>query len=237
MSLQNADGQTASHWSALLRGMHSPSVYMCCECVLYVPLFHCFPFSPYPLTLPPSLLFSGAAGSYLKLTLMCAVTSAAAGSKNDTRTHTHRHTHTHNWKSQAFPCYMVFSSTSSSIFSLPLHLSPLYLTHSALRALSSVLRWRGRILFMGRTIWGACHVAEVIRWSTGEEMMNTTLERERERHTSLPLLLPCMALLTSYTHVGAQHSFDLFCYGCPRMGQHNRCCFETTETFPVSNIF
>ena len=77
-------------------------------------------------------------------------------------------------------------------------------------------------------------MAEVIRWSTGEDMMNTTLEGETQ---ASPLPLSRVALFASYTHVGAQHSFDLYWNGRPRMGQHNRCCFETTDTIPVSNIF
>lgn len=45
-------------------------------------------------------------------------------------------------------------------------------------------------------------MAEVIRWSTGKEMMNTTLQRETQDS------LACyLALL--YTLAGAQHKFDL----------------------------
>lgn len=77
-------------------------------------------------------------------------------------------------------------------------------------------------------------MAEVIRWSTGEDMMNTTLEGETQ---ASPLPSPRAALSASHTRVGARHGFDLHWNGWPGMGQPNRCCFETTDSIPVSNIF
>lgn len=59
-------------------------------------------------------------------------------------------------------------------------------------------------------------MAEVIRWSTGEDMMNTTLEGETQ---ASPLPLPRAALSASYTHVGARHGFDLHWSGWPGMGR------------------
>lgn len=67
-------------------------------------------------------------------------------------------------------------------------------------------------------------MAEVIRWSTGENMKNNT-----GGDTRLPLLLPCTALFTSNVHVGVQNSFDLSWNGRPRIGQHNRSCFEMLD--------
>ena len=40
-------------------------------------------------------------------------------------------------------------------------------------------------------------MAEVIRWSTGEDMMNTTLERKTQG--SLSSVVPLVALFTSHT--------------------------------------
>lgn len=78
-------------------------------------------------------------------------------------------------------------------------------------------------------------MAEVIRWSTGENMKNNTGERERERdrHTHEPLLLPCTALFTSSARVNVQNSFDLSWIGRPIFGQHNRCCFEIMGSFEL----
>lgn len=87
-----------------------------------------------------------------------------------------------------------------------------------------LVRWCGCILFMGRAMWGTCHMAEVIRWSTGENMKNNTVG-----DTRLSLLLPCTALFTSNVHVGVQNSFDLSWNGRPRIGQHNRSCFEMLD--------
>lgn len=110
-------------------------VCMCCECVVCATVSF-FPPPPRPLTLPLSSRFSGATGCYLELSLMCAVTLAAAGGRNETHTHTYTQ-QTENHRPLHGICILSSSSTSSFSSSLPLHLSPLYPTHSALRALSS----------------------------------------------------------------------------------------------------
>lgn len=158
-------------------------LWVCCVC-------HCFIF-PVPSSsshsFPPSSLFSGATSFYTELSLMCAVTLAAAGGRAETHTRTQTHT---QWTEITGLCM-------ASVYSLPSqhHPSPPhYLCTSAHCIRPTVhcvrfhlVRWRGRILFMGRAIWGACHMAEVIRWSTGEDMMSTTLERETQASLSCRL--------------------------------------------------
>lgn len=70
-------------------------------------------------------------------------------------------------------------------------------------------------------------MAEVIRWSTGENMKNNTGERERERdrHTHEPLPLPCTALFASSARVDVQNSFDLSWIGRPVFGQTQQVLF------------
>lgn len=110
MSLWCTDRQTASHWSALTRGMLS-HVWIYVLCVL---VFHCF-FSLFILTFFPLLhSFQVLLFCYLKLTLMCAVTPSAAGGRNET----HTCTHTEDSKLQAFAWYGI------CIYSLPLHHPP-----------------------------------------------------------------------------------------------------------------
>lgn len=154
VSPRSADGQSASHRSALRRRACS-QVYMSCS-------FHCFRSFFTALWLPP-------------WADTCAVIPVAANRMymlictQEIPLYTKRAK-----KSLDFGWYLYILPKFSSIFStFPSCLIPMYPTHSAPCVLSSVLRWRGRILFMGRAIWGACHMAEVIRSSTGEEMMST----------------------------------------------------------------
>lgn len=63
-------------------------------------------------------------------------------------------------------------------------------------------------------------MAEVIRWSTGEEMMNPTLGEKG----SLSCCLACLSSLFIHT---LAHSTALI---HPGMGRHNRCCIETKGT-------
>lgn len=69
---------------------HERNAFPCVNICVVCATVSLFLFPPYPHILPPSSLFSGAAGCYLELTLMCAVTPAAAGSRNETHMHTHR---------------------------------------------------------------------------------------------------------------------------------------------------
>lgn len=100
-------------------------VCVCCECVATVSL----------LPSSQSSLPSGATGCYLELSVMCAVTLAAAGGRNETRAHTH------SGLKITGPllgiCIPSSSSPSSVSSSLPLHLSSLYPTRGALQVLSS----------------------------------------------------------------------------------------------------
>lgn len=196
-------------------------VYAHVVSVLCVLLFHFFPSPPHPLILPPSSLSSGATGCYLELSLTCAVTLAAAGG----RIETHITQRSENHRSLHGFC-ILSSSSSSSSSSLPLHLSPLYPTHSALCALSS-----GEVAW-SYIIHGSCDLRRVsygrsnkmeCRWGYDEH-------KTGERDTSLCLPLLCTALFVSYTHVGVQNGFDLFWNGWSRMGQHNRCFETKTKT-------
>ncbi len=241
MSLQSTDGQTASHWSALQRGMLSlvcVCVYVLWVCVMCVmcATVSLFPFPPYPLILPPSSLFSGATGCYLELSLMCAVTHAAAGGRNETHTHTHTHTH------RGLKITGLCMASVYTLFLLIILI--LLLTPYASQPTVSDPQCTACAFICAEVAWsyiihGSCDLRRVSygRSNKMEYWWGYDEHNTGERDTSLPLPLPCTALFTSYTHVGAQHSFDLYRNGWPRMGQHNRCCFETTETMPVSNIF
>lgn len=66
-----------------------------------------FPFPPYSLILPPSLLFSGATGCYLELTLMWAVTPAAAGGRTETHTYTQRTENTGLCMISVYPFFLL----------------------------------------------------------------------------------------------------------------------------------
>lgn len=183
-----------------------PCVSIHRECVAFRSALF-FPFQPHSLILPPSWLTLGAAGSYLEVTLMCVVIPAPAGGWNKTHidtkpVYTERGLH----KSQAFAwhLYILSSFPSSSVFwTLSSYLIPVNPTHSAPHTLSSVLRWCGRILFMGRVIWSSCHMAEVIRWSSCEEVMNTV--QEKGTQTFLSCCLPRLCALThSKTLIGVR---------------------------------
>lgn len=138
MSLQSTDGQTALYCSALRRGMFSFCVCVCvsmhvCMCTLRV-CRYCFT-PPIPSLSSHSSLPSGATGCYLELSLMCAVTLAAAGGRSETRAHTH------SGPKITGPllgiCIPSSSSPSSVSSSLPRRLGSLYPTRGALQALSS----------------------------------------------------------------------------------------------------
>lgn len=104
-----------------------------CVCTLRV---CCYCFTP-PIfsSSSHSSLPSGATGCYLELSLMCAVTLAAAGGRNETGAHTH------SGLKITGPllgiCIPSSSSLSTVSSSLPRHLSSLYPTRGALQALSS----------------------------------------------------------------------------------------------------
>lgn len=71
-------------------------------------------------------------------------------------------------------------------------------------------------------------MAEVIIWSTGEDMMSTT----PDEHTQRPKISSCVASHSSplfLFRVCAQRGFDLCRNGWLRMGQHNIFGLETTE--------
>lgn len=115
-------------------------------------------------------------------------------------------------------------SSSPSFSSLPLHLSPLYPTHSALRVLSS-----GEVAW-SYIIHGSCDLRRMsygrsnkmeYRWGYDEHW--------RETQASLSLFLAQLFLLW-------MHSFDLYWNGWPRLGQHNRCCFEILELLELCSI-
>lgn len=154
-------------------GCSSLFFYMCCVCVCECAMCFCFIVSfpsstphSFPRSCPFQVPLAGTVNWY-----WCVLSPWLQLEEGI------KHIRT---KSQASTWYLYILSLSSPSFPyfwLPLHCSPLFPTHSALQALSSVPRWLGRILFMGRAIWGACHMAEVIRWSTGEEVMMTKLER------------------------------------------------------------
>lgn len=132
-----------------------------------------------------------------------------------------QNTNTESQKSQAIAWYLYTSSSSSSV---PLHLSPLYPTHSALGALSS-----GEVVWL-YIIHGSCDVRHVSYGRSNKmEYRREYEEQHRERHRTLSLLLPCTTLFTSNGHVGVQNSFDLSWNGRPRIGQHNRSCFEMLD--------
>lgn len=177
-------GQTLSYWSALLRGMFF-FVCVCMSCK-YSLLFHFSPSCRHPLILPSPALFKGATSCYP----MGAVTLAAAGVRTE-------HINTHRRLEITGLCMV-------SVDTHPLHHSPHYLCISAHCIRPTVhcvcfhlVRWHGRILFMDRAIWGACHMAEVIRWSTGEDMMNTGERHKPPSHFSLhnSFCFECTALI------------------------------------------
>lgn len=72
-------------------------------------------------------------------------------------------------------------------------------------------------------------MAEVIRWSTGENMKNNTGERERGRETDTHMSLSrCLAQHSSLQVHVSMYRTALICPGLegPYLDQHNRCCFE-----------
>lgn len=251
MSLQSADGQTASHWSALLRGMLSlvcmcisvcarTCVYVHYKWVLCVLLFHCSYSLLIPsfFPLPHSFQVPVAATWSCHWCVLSPRLQLEVGVKHThTLTHMHKHTQVHveNWKSQAFAWYLyILSSSSSSSFSssLPPHLTGSDPQCTACAFICAEVAW-------SYIIHGSCDLRRVSygRSNKMEYWWGYDEHNAGERDTSLPLLLPRMALFAPYTHVGERHSFDLYWNGWPRMGQHNRCCFETTDTIPVNNIF